>query len=348
MHRVLLTLVIVTAGAFGLPAADRAAQTEKSKKLKEPKPKDPKSVAPKYGVKTPGVQIPMSALKLEAELAVEGSPGTLLFTDRIMVSNGNDILRIDPKTNKFTEPFKGFDQPCGGLVSAFDSIWVPNCGNQTLRRLEPKTGKVTATIDVAIANLPSVIAASPDSIWLLSDERTTLSRIDPTANSVVAEIRVEAGCNSLVFAESALWLTCPALNKVIRIDPRTNLAVKRIDVANKPVSLAFGEGSIWVLCQTGGKVARIDPKTDKVTVTIELSIPNAEGNIAFGEASVWVSTPGFPLSRIHPGTDKVVQQFTAAGGGTVQVGLKSIWLVDRLAGKILRFDPKRIAATITD
>ena len=338
-------MVIVTAGAFGIPAVDRP---EKPRKLKQQP-----AALPKFGVKTPGVRIPMASLKSEAEIVVAGTPSALLFSEQILLSNGTQILRIDPKTNKVTEPFTGFDKPCGGLVSAFDSVWVPNCGNGTLSRIEPKSGKVTATIEVAVADVPTAIAASPDSVWLLSDQRTTISRIDPIANTVVAEVRVEAGCNSLVFAESALWLTCPALNKVIRVDPRTNLATKRIEVAAKPTSLAFGEGAIWVFCQTDGKVARIDPKTDKVIATIDLATPNAEGNIAFGEGSVWVSTTGFPISRIQPatdkpGTDKVLQQFTGDLGGMVQLGLKSVWLVERKSGKLLRFDPKRIAATISD
>ncbi len=345
-------MFVFAAGAFGLSAAEPKAP--EPKKVKDRKPAPP----PKFGLKTPGVQIPLAAVKSEAEIAIEGTPQSLLFTDQVLLSNGTHLVRIDPKTNKTSEPFKGFEQPCGGLVSAFESVWVPNCGKQSLSRIEPKTGKVSATIEVAVASVPVAIAASPDSIWILSDERTTISRIDPTANTVVAEIRVEAGCNSLAFAEAALWVTCPSINKVIRIDPRTNLAAKRIEVAAKPISLAFGEGSLWVLCQADGKVARIDPKTDKVTATIELSIPNAEGNIAVGEGSVWVSTAGYPLSRIHPGLEKptadkpnserVVQQFTAEGGGHVQVGLKSVWLVDRKSGKIFRFDPKRIAATIAD
>jgi virginiamycin B lyase len=326
-------------------AALVAAPVDPQRKAKEPKPAPP----PKFGVKTPGVQIPMALLKSEAEIALPGE--SLLFGEQVMVASRaqNTLTRVDAKTNKTAgEPVTGFDQPCGGLVAAFGSVWVPNCGKQTLSRIDPKTGKVTATIEVSVAVVPGAIVASPDSVWLLSDERTTLSRIDPQANAVVAEIRVEPGCNSVAFGDSALWLTCPALNKVIRIDPRTNLAVKRIEVAAKPVSAIFGEGSIWVLCQTDGKVARIDPKTDKVTTTVELAIPNAEGNIAFGEGSVWVSTPGFPISRIHPGTDKVVQQFAGDGGGLVQVGLKSVWLIESKAGKIVRYDPKRIAATLAD
>lgn len=335
-----LLLILSVAGALAAPAVDQP------KKAKEPKAPP----APKFGVKAPGVQIPMASLKSEAEVSLEGTPDFLLFTDSILVANGaqSALQRIDAKTNKTTDPWKGFDQPCGGLVSAFGSVWVPNCAKALLSRVEAKTGKVTATVDVATAKVPAAIAATSDSIWLLSDERTTLSRIDPGTNAVVAEVRVEPGCMGMAFAENALWLACPSLGKVIRIDPKTNLATKRIEVAAKPIAIAAGEGSIWVLCQTDGKVARIDPKTDKVTTTIELGIPNAEGSIAFGEGSLWVSTAGFPISRIHPGTDKVVQQFTGKGGGWLQVGLKSVWLSEKKSGKVIRFDPKRIAATLAD
>ena len=120
-----------------------AAVWQKIKKTKE-------VPLPKFGVKTPGVQIPMADLKSEAALAIDGSADGLLFTDSVLVANRgkNRIDRFDPKTNKPTEPFTGFDKPCGGLVSAFGSVWVPKCGNQTLSRIDPKTGKETATIDV--------------------------------------------------------------------------------------------------------------------------------------------------------------------------------------------------------
>lgn len=346
MRQLPLIAAILTAGAFGLPAV---GESEKPKKTKETK-----ALPPKFGVKTPGVQIPFAQLKSEAEVPAEGVAGPLVFTDQVFASASakNSLVRLDPKTNKPTEPIAGLDKPCAGLANAFGSLWVPNCGNQTLTRLDPKTGKVTATIQVAVANVTSAIAASSDSIWLLSDERSTVSRIDPDTNTVVAELRVEAGCTSLAFAESAVWLACPAINKVIRLDPRTNVAVNRIDVATKPIALTSGESAIWVLGQTDGKVSRLDPKTNKVTATIELGVPNAEGNIAFGEGSIWVSTPGFPLSRIRPGTepatDQVLQQFTGDAGGLVQVGLKSVWLVESKTGRILRFDPKRIAATLAE
>jgi virginiamycin B lyase len=93
---------------------------------------------------------------------------------------------------------------------------------------------------------------------------------------------------------------------------------------------------------------RIDPKTDKVIKTIELGVPGAEGSIAIGQGSVWVSQAGFPLTRIDPATDKVVQQFWGEGGGLVHFGLNSLWLGKVGGDKLWRVDPKRVAATLAE
>ncbi len=303
----------------------------------------------KLGVKTPGVQIPLDLLKGEAEIPIEGGASALVFTrDAIFASTPVAVARIDPKTNKVSETFQGFKKPCGGMESAFDSIWVPDCESQMLHRLDPKTGKITASIGAGAGKAHTAIAASKDSVWALTDDKTTLSRVDPKANTVVAEVRLPAGCDSIAFGEGALWVTCPKESKVLRIDPKTNLVVERIEVASQPTSVDFGEGSVWVLCRLEGKVARIDPKTNKVSATIDLGIPDAEGRVAFGEGSVWVSAKQFPISRIQPRTDSVVQQFAGDGGGEIRTGLGSVWLANTKQGLVWRLDPKRISATLAE
>lgn len=301
----------------------------------------------KQGVQKPGVQIPITDLEPDAEIALSGTPESMVFADSVyLASTSKDLIaRLDPKTNKVSDAVSDLSQPCGGIINAFNSLWSPNCGDQTLTRLDAKTGKVTVKIPVNVAATSNALTASTDSIWLLSDNKTTLTRLDPADNKVVAESRLPAGCNSVLFGETTLWVTCPKEDQVLKVDPQTNLVVNRIKVAAQPNALAVGEGSIWVLCKTEGKVARINPKTNKVDTTIELNIPNSEGNIAFGEGSVWVSTPGFPISRISPVTNEVVQQFVGNGGRSIYAGLGSIWVLDdhRL---VSRFDPNRIKATL--
>jgi virginiamycin B lyase len=304
------------------------------------------ATAQRPGIKTPGVQIPFTELKPEAELAV--APQWLAFTDAPLAADEKGIYKIDAKKNELGDAVAALGKPCGGAVSAFSSWWIPTCSDGALVRVDPKTWKTTATIAIGTGSAKPALAATADSIWLMSDNKTTLSRIDPDQNAVVAELRLPVGCNTLTFGETALWVTCPAEDRVLRIDPQNNLVDKRIEVSAQPKSLAIGEGSIWVLCQKDGKVERIDPKTNKVIKTIELAVPGAEGSIAIGSGSVWVSQAGFPLTRIDPGTDKVVQQFWGSGGGMVHFGAGSVWLGNLTDSKLWRVDPKRVLATLAE
>ena len=102
-----------------------------------------------------------------------------------------------------------------------------------------------------------------------------------------------------------------------------------------------------MLCAKEGKLERIDPKTNKVAKTIELGAPAGGGAIAFGEGSVWISMPGFPITRVDPQAEKVVQQFYGEGSGFPLTTTNSLWLADR-AGGLARFDTRRIAATLAE
>ena len=306
--------------------------------------------AVKLGIQTPGVQIPMAKLKPEAELSVAGLPESILAEQSIWISNRpkNTLERIDPKTNKLADPASGLKEPCGSAQLGFGNVWVLNCGDGTLARIETKTGKVAKSIKTGAGGARAGLAVSSDSMWALTDDKTTLSRIDPAQDKIVGEIRLPAGCNTMVFGESSLWVTCPAENRVLRIDPNLNVVSKRIEVSAEPFAVAVGEGAVWVFCRKEGKVERIDPKTDKVAKTIELAVPNMNGDIAAGEGSVWVSLPGFPISRLDPKTDKVVQQFVGEGGGFIRTSQGAVWLSNSKQETIWRLDPRRILATLAD
>ena len=306
----------------------------------------PSKVVSRAGVKTPGVQIPFANLAAEAEAGVKAAEW-LYFSGSLYAPNGDAIAKVDAKSNKTGDPIAGLNKPCGGMVSAFSSLWSPQCGNGTLARIDPKTLKVTATIGSGVGHASGAIVSSSDSIWLLTDDKTTLSRIDPDQNVVVGEIRLPAGCMSLAVADKSIWVACPARNKVLRINPATNILEESIAVSAQPIALAAGvEGSIWVLCRKDGKLDRIDTKTNKVAKSIELGVPDAEGAIAFGEGWLWVTQRGFPLARIDTKLETVVQQFYGAGGGVAIVTSPgALWL--STASGMTRIDPKRVLATLS-
>ena len=334
-------------GLCGLLAAAFAVAGER-KDVKEIK--KTAAARPAGGIRTPGVQIPFASLISELSYETEMPAGWLGATDSLWIPAKTALLRVDPKAKeaKLGEPVAGVKSPCAGVVSAFNTLWIPACGDASIVRAEAKSGKVTATLPVGAPAFRAGIAATPDSVWAFTDERGTLSRIDPVQNTVVAEFRVFPDCNSLTFGETALWLACPAENRVLRVDPATNLVDKTIEVSERPVGLTIGEGSVWVLCQKDGKIDRIDPKTNKVTKMIELGAPATAGTISIGEGSLWVSMANFPLTRIDTAAEKVVQQFWGEGAGAVHAALGSVWLADAQTGKVRKFDPKRIAATLAE
>ncbi len=313
---------------------------DKSSKITQPKPV--------RGITTPGIQIPIASLKPAAEIPVPAKPDWIFFTDSLFLPGKNALDRVDPKTNKLEEPVTGLEKPCGGMATGFGSLWVPSCASGALERIDSKTLKVSAKLDIGASSAAGIVAESSDSIWMLVDDKTTLARIDPDQNAVVAEIRLPADCRNLTFGETALWLACPSENKVIRINPATNLVEKQIEVSAEPVSLVTGLNSVWVYCRKESKVDRIDPKTNKVSKSIELKVPGAEGAIAFGEGSIWVSMQGFPLTRIDPVAEAVAQQFVGDGGGSVRVSAGAVWLSNKEAGTLLRIDPKLVVLTLAE
>jgi streptogramin lyase len=316
------------------------------------KPKNAPPVGPGKGIKTPGIQIPFANLKAEATIPAAGKPFWVVFVGggpgSVYFPDVDKVEKVDAKTNKPVDPITGLKKPCGGMVSAFGSLWVPTCGDGSLQRLDAKTLKVKATIAAGTGDALGSIAADADSVWMLTDNKATLSRIDPDQNAVTGEFRLPAGCRSLIYAENALWIACPALNKVLKINPATNVVDKRIEVAANPISVAAGQGSIWVLGGKEGKIDRIDPKTDKVTKTIDLLAPATEGAIAFGEGYLWVTMTGFPLTRVDVATETVAQQFWGDGGGAITTSAGAIWLSNLNNGTISRIDPKLVLATLAE
>jgi len=151
--------------------------------------------APKPGVKTPGVKIPIERLKPDAVFQVPGSPDWIAVDDEVWISNKpkDSVARLNPETNTAAATIQVGKRPCSGLAAAFGSLWVPNCGDQTVTRVDLKTGNLTATIPISIGNSEGSIVAGGGSIWIITDSKGTLARIDPATNALVAEIYVAPG-----------------------------------------------------------------------------------------------------------------------------------------------------------
>jgi virginiamycin B lyase len=224
--------------------------------------------------------------------------------------------------------------PCGAMAIGFGSLWVANCKDVSLYRIDLKATRVAAVIPTGLAD-PSgelSLAVGAGSVWLLTDEGGVLSRVDPQTNQVTERIKVAPYSYAAVFGFGSVWITntgktTSASGFVQQIDPSTNRVVATIPVGPAPRFLAAGEGGVWTLNQGDGSVSRIDPSSNKVVATIPAGAEGPGGDIATGAGAVWVRATKVLLSVIRPETNRIVERFgPPAGSGAVRVAGKFIWL----------------------
>jgi DNA-binding beta-propeller fold protein YncE len=299
----------------------------------------------KPGVQDADVKIPLAKLVPEAKFEIPGSPDWIAIGDDVWISNlpKNSVSRLDPRTNKVKQVITGLSKPCSGLAIGFGSLWVPNCGNHTLSRIDLNSGKIQTQIETGIADAEGGFDVGAGSVWLLTDKKGTLARIDPRTNRVTKTIVLPGGCHAAAFGYESLWVSCTEKNNVIRVDPSTNRVLATIPVGPRPRFLTVGEGGVWTLNQGDGSITRISPSDNRVLAIIAVGIPGGGGDISEGEGSVWATSFGFPVSRIDPATNKVAQQFVGEGGDAIRAGRGSVWLSNYKLGSEWRLDPHKIA-----
>jgi virginiamycin B lyase len=224
--------------------------------------------------------------------------------------------------------------PCGAMAVAFESLWVANCKDASVYRIDLKSLKVTARVPTGLADPKGELslAAGAGSVWVLSDASGVLSRIDAATNSVVARIKVRPNSYAAAFGYESVWISNTgfgggAAGSVQRIDPQTNEVTATISVGPVPRFLAAGEGGVWTLNQGDGSVTRINPVTNKAVASIQLGMTGEGGDIATGAGLVWVRGKSVLLAAIDPGTNQLRTTYgPPAGSGAVRVAGDLIWV----------------------
>lgn len=210
--------------------------------------------------------------------------------DTVWATNKGRVEQWSVKGKRAEYPM---GRPCGGMSVDFGSLWVADCPENAVKRIDVKTGKLLATISSGIANnmegeLNTVTGAG--SAWIASEASGKIARIDPVTNKVVASIPVAPGSWYLTFGLGALWAVSGKEQLLSRIDPATNTVTGTVPLGKLPGFLVAGEGAVWVQEQGDGTVARIDPATMTVTACIKVGDSLKWGDIDTGGGKVWLRT----------------------------------------------------------
>jgi YVTN family beta-propeller protein len=208
----------------------------------------------------------------------------------VWVANGaqGTVTRVDPRSGAVVQTVRlprkdGLVVPVAQAVTVGSgSVWVTS-GVRRLIRLDPRTGRATATSAVPVE--PVSLAAGQGGVWVGTLGRR-VARIDPGTSAVTAQIPVAGTATAVAAGAGAVWATV-CCETLWRIEPLRGIVTQTISVGMYPFDVAVGAGAVWVANYGDGTVSRIDPRTRRVVATIPVG--HGPIDLAVGDGAVWVA-----------------------------------------------------------
>jgi virginiamycin B lyase len=289
-----------------------------------------------------GTRRPIGELKPLATIHVGKTADWVAITpDAVWVGSTGPyaVHRIDPTTNQRVATVRLGGEPCAGLATGFDSLWIPLCGKTpTLAKVDVKSNKLTRVFKIGPAAAEGGVTTSPDSVWLVIDKDGSLARIDPDTGAIRQTVRVPEGSYNPYYGNGQIWVTRADGAELTSVDAATGVILATARTGPGPRFLTVGAGAVWTLNQGDGSLTRVDADSKRATRTIALSTPGHGGDISFGDGMVWTTVPKVPLSVIDAASAALLCQWIGPGGDSLGIGHGAIWLTDYHAGTISRID----------
>lgn len=274
--------------------------------------------------------LPIPALAAQPREHVIDVPG---FADFLAVDDKSvwvtNAGRVERWSRKGRLAQVAMSKPCGAMAILDGSLWVADCKENALVRIDTRKAVKIATIATGLASTGELnVVAGAGSIWVASDNMAgAVSRIDPATNAVIATIKVDPGTWYLAFGHGYLWAVSSEARSIQRIDPATNAVTKRTALGKQPGFLAAGEGAVWVQEQGDGTVARIDPASGEITGQVKVGAELKYGDIDTGGGKVWLrTTEDQTFVVIDPASLAIKARMGKAdGSGALRYTAKGLW-----------------------
>ena len=221
--------------------------------------------------------------------------------------------------------------PAMDMLSAFGSIWVSQ--PDRVSRLDPATGRVTATVPVPGTSDFRNLAAGAGAIWVDDSGTETLTRIDAARNRATATIPMRAHLfvvDGLAFVDGQLWVVRPVPNDeaqgdVVSIDPATNQIAQRALIPRTFDVMSSGTHALWYV--RGTNLLRFDTTTLRTTIVRQ----HVNMMLAASDQRLWLLTPSGVIEADEH-TGKQIEPPIAVKGTVnlaVAVGPSAVWLASQ-------------------
>jgi class 3 adenylate cyclase len=154
---------------------------------------------------------------------------------------------------------------------------------------------------------------------------------------------------AIVAGQGSVWIEDPTalIATVFRLDPR-HREIRRIVVGPSTsftLSLASGFDAIWV---TADRLIRVNPATDESRTVLPTQLvaggTSSETSLALDRKQLWIGTAQGVLLRVAPTGEVTGRRRVTDSIQLVAASERGVWVVDELAGLVLRIDPATLGA----
>lgn len=163
-------------------------------------------------------------------------------------------------------PFPGVDRVHG---VTFDGSRVWFAAGESLKALDPDSGEISRSIDVAAH---AGTAFDGEHLFQIAENR--IQKIDPRTGRVLSTIPAPGGGSDsgLAWAEGSLWVGQYRDRKIHQVDPETGAILRTIESSRFVTGVTWVDGELWHATWEGDEsdLRRIDPRTGEALERIEM------------------------------------------------------------------------------
>jgi glutamine cyclotransferase len=155
----------------------------------------------------------------------------------------------------------------GGVT--FDGRYIWFAAGDSLKALDPATGEMVRSLDVA-----AQAGTAFDGRYLFQIADGRIQKIDPATGRVLATIPSPGGGDDsgLAWAEGMLWVGQYRERKIHQVDPETGAVLRTLESNRFVTGVTWVDGELWHGTSEGGEsdLRRIDPATGEMLERIEM------------------------------------------------------------------------------
>ena len=151
----------------------------------------------------------------------------------------------------------------------FDGKHVWFASGERLHALDPESGKISRTLDIA-----ADAGTAFDGKHLYQIANAKIRKIDPVSGEVIAEIPAPGNGedSGLAWAEGSLWVGQHRGRRIHQVDPETGEVLRTIESDGFVTGVSWVDGELWhgTWEDSGSDLRRIDPKTGEVLERLDM------------------------------------------------------------------------------